>query len=80
MFTVELGVKVSTRVTKQTGIITARSENLYGCNRYFVQPEVNKDGKVEDGFWTDEGDVVIQKGKKIEPDGTTKGGPMSKVK
>lgn len=78
MFKHELGKKVKTRVTKMEGIITSRSENLYGCNRYYIQPQAGKDKKVPDGWWTDEDDVVVvSDGVKAAPKNT--GGPMSRV-
>lgn len=73
----ELGAEVEARVSLLRGIITSRSENLYGCNRYYVQPRA-VDNKLPDGWWTDEDDlVVIGEGVKQEPKPT--GGPMSKV-
>lgn len=42
----ELGSRVRDRITGFEGIITARIEFLTGCDRYIVQPRVDKDGKV----------------------------------
>lgn len=80
MFKFELGLKATTKVTKQKGIITSRSENLFGCNRYYIQPEADKEGKVIDGFWTDEEDLVVSKGKPINALKKNTGGPMSKIR
>ncbi len=76
-FTLDLGKQVESRVTKLKGVITSRSECLYGCNRYFIQPEAGSDGKVPDGWWVDEDDInVIGEGVTRKPKIT--GGPMSK--
>ena len=54
-----LGLEIQTRVAGLKGIITARSENLYGCNRYFIQPKVVTDMKIPDGWWVDEDDIIV---------------------
>jgi len=79
MFKHELGREATSMVRKFKGIITARSENLFGCNRYYVEPEVKKDGTVPEGFWFDEDDIKTGKmGVKVSPKDT--GGPISQVK
>jgi hypothetical protein len=78
MFKHELGKAVQQKTTGLKGIITARSENLYGCNRYYVQPKALKDSKLPDGWWMDEDDIkVTGRGVIVEKKNT--GGPMSKV-
>ena len=78
VFKHEMGVEVESRVAGIKGIITARSENLYGCNRYYIQPKIGKDGKVPDSWWVDEDDVkVIGEGVTAKKKDT--GGPMSKI-
>lgn len=78
MFKHELGKLAQSRVTLLSGILTARSENLYMCNRYYLQPQVNAaDQKVPEGWWVDEDDVsIIGVGVLAEP--KTTGGPMSR--
>ena len=49
-----LGARVKDRVTGLTGIVASRSEHLFGCARYWVQPQELKDGKPVDGMWYDE--------------------------
>lgn len=44
-FKIELGAQVKDRVTGLVGICVGRSEWLYGCRRYVVQPPELKDGK-----------------------------------
>lgn len=77
MFKHDLGKEVETKVTKLRGIITSRSECLYGCNRYYIQPPAGTDSKVPDGWWVDEDDVsVVGDGVTAAPKNT--GGPMSR--
>lgn len=73
----DLGSEVSTKVAKLRGIIVSRSECLYGCNRYYIQPPVDKDGKIPDGWWMDEDDIIYE-GKGVEAKPRNTGGPMSK--
>ena len=78
MFKQELGKEVEAKVTKLRGIVTARSENLYGCNRYYIQPPAGIDQKVPDGWWVDEDDItVIGSGVTAAPKNT--GGPMNRA-
>lgn len=78
MFKHNLGVEVQTHVAKLRGVVTSRSENLYGCNRYYIQPPMNADSKVPEGWWVDEDDIsVIGAGVVAEPKNT--GGPMSRA-
>ena len=77
MFKHELGSKVETRVAKLKGVIVSRSECLYGCNRYFIQPEVEKDSKIPDGWWIDEDDIVV-KGKGLVREEKRTGGMMDR--
>lgn len=77
MFKHELGVSVTAKVTKLKGILTARSENLYGCNRYYIQPPAGDDMKVPDGWWVDEDEVEIT-GPGVNKVAKNTGGPMSR--
>ncbi len=83
MFTVELGSKAKSKTLGLVGTVTSRSENVYGCNRYYVQPSVGKEMKVPDGYWVDEDDVTVLKKptKLTKPRKKTKlGGPVSRIK
>lgn len=73
----QLGKEAKSRTTGLLGLLTARSENLYMCNRYYIQPKVGADSKVPDGWWVDEDDVeVVGDGLTAAP--KTTGGPMSR--
>jgi len=52
-----LGCEVVDIVTGFKGIIDARVEYLYGCNKWSIMPKAGKDGKVGDTYWVDEGRV-----------------------
>ena len=56
-FVFSLGDKVKSRLTGLTGIVTTRSECLFGCNRYWVTPQELKDGKPVEGMWVDEDEI-----------------------
>jgi hypothetical protein len=78
MFIHTMGFKAESKVMGIKGIITARSENLYGCNRYFIQASVGADGKMPDSFWVDEDDIsIIGEGVTAKPKDT--GGPASTI-
>lgn len=43
-FKIALGTKVKDKVTGLRGVVVARTEWLFGCLRYTVQPQKLKDG------------------------------------
>lgn len=47
---IKLGHKCKDVVTGFTGIVTARTQYLTGCDRVMLTPEVNKDGKVDESM------------------------------
>lgn len=49
----KLGSKLRDKVTGLTGIATAVTYHLYGCERFYLQPPVDKDGKQRDGLYCD---------------------------
>ncbi len=51
---VNLGDKVTDRVSGLTGIVVARTEWMYGCVRCLVQPQEVKDGKPVESTSVDE--------------------------
>lgn len=53
-FELEMGRRVKSEVTGFTGTIISRSECLYGCNRYYVQPQASAEGALIEGAWIDE--------------------------
>lgn len=77
-FIFPLGAKAKAKVTGISGVITNRSEALYGCHRYYIQPPADKDNKVPDGWWVDEGDVELLQTQSVEHVAKPTGGPMSK--
>lgn len=55
----ELGVKAKDKVTGFEGVVTGHCHYLYGCNQYSLVPPVDKDGKLGEAQWFDEGRVVV---------------------
>lgn len=49
-----LGDKVKDRLSGMTGIVTGRTEYLYGCRSVMVNPGVVHEGKPVDSTWLDE--------------------------
>ena len=55
---IKLGERVQDTVTDFKGMVIARCVYLNGCVRIQVQPkELNKDGKMIDSEWIDEGQL-----------------------
>jgi hypothetical protein len=76
MFKHELGRKAESIATGLKGVLTSRSENLYGCNRYFIQPRVGQEQKIPEGWWIDEDDIITHE-EIVKREVKTTGGPMS---
>lgn len=60
-FRIKLGSEVKSNITGFKGLVTARSEHINGCDRYWVQPKVGKDGKIPEGVWHDDQELVVTK-------------------
>ncbi len=58
---IKLGSKVKDKVTGFSGILTSRTEYLYGANRLQIEAKVSKDGSAIITQWFDEPRVVIKK-------------------
>lgn len=75
-----LGAKAKDKITGFEGIITGRGDYLTGCNTYGLKPtKVDKDGKVPETEWFDEGCIKIT-GKGITAKSvmsSKNGGPLS---
>lgn len=54
-----LGCKVRDIVTGFTGVVSSVSFDLYGCVQVVVTPEIDKDGKLENGHWFDAKRLVV---------------------
>ena len=67
MFRIALGSTVKSNITGFAGIAMSRLEQFNGCNRYFVQPSVNKDMRIPDGCWIDEVESSIGNESKKNP-------------
>lgn len=78
MWKFNLGDEVKSTITGFKGIIDARSEHYNGCKRYSVQPPVDKDGKMMDGYWCDEQSLELITSSKIKHKEVKTGGPQTK--
>jgi hypothetical protein len=65
----KLGDRGRDQVTGFEGLIVARTEWLYGCERLGLQGKVDKDGKVGEAQWFDAAAIVV-----VEPE-VVKGAP-----
>jgi hypothetical protein len=57
------GVYVEDAVTGFKGCVVGRADYLTGCNRYYIQPSVDKDGKHIEGMWIDEHALNVDESK-----------------
>lgn len=62
-----LGDRVRDRISGFVGIITSRSEHLFGCARYWVSPQEHKDGEIKGGVWFDEDAIEVVEAAVIQP-------------
>ena len=76
----ELGSELKSKVTGFQGINVANSTHLNGCNRCYVQPKVKKDGKIPDGNWLDEPELLLVKKPKAKAKPRKTGGFSSRIK
>ena len=59
----EIGAIVRDKITGFVGMATAKTSYITGCDRYYLTPTVDKDGKCPDGKYFDEGTLeVIENG------------------
>lgn len=75
---IQLGQKAKDKITGFTGIITARTQYITGCDHYCLTPEVGRNGEQKDVAWFDEGRIQIT-GKGIavaSVAGKSNGGPQ----
>lgn len=65
---INLGDRVSDRISKFTGIVTSITTYLNGCVRFAVNPEkLGKDGDIVEGRIFDYGDLDLVKKRVIQP-------------
>jgi len=60
---IALGRVVRDKVTGFVGVAENVATYMYGCDRYYVQPFVDGDGKVPDGRMVDDPQLVVVEGK-----------------
>lgn len=79
-FTIELGSIVKSNISGYKGMVTSRSEHINGCNRYWVMPQVDKDGKLHEGYWFDECELIVMRQSKLKKKNDDRGGFPSRIK
>ena len=75
---INLGDKVKDKVSGLVGIATERREYLNGCIQYVIQPKIDKDGKMPDG-WSIDSQQIESLEKKIKVKKSETGGPSIRV-
>ena len=77
-----MGSVVKSNITGFRRMASSPAEHLNGCNRYWVEPKVDEDGKPRDEQWIDEYELdVVKKAKRARVDDMAKpGGFSSKIK
>ncbi len=80
--TVELGDKVRCLATGFTGIATAITTYINGCDRVTVSPPVGKDNKMPEAYYIDVTGLEVVKKQVLTPPAlkANTGGPSERVK
>lgn len=73
---IKLGIKAKDIVTGFSGTVISRIEYLNGCVQYCIKPTVDKDGKMRDGEWFDDSQIVPIAGKGVNIEKELDGGPI----
>lgn len=47
------------KITGFTGVCTGRTVWLYGCDQYGLSPQADKDNKIQDMKWFDDGRIEV---------------------
>ncbi len=71
----KLGSRVKDTISGFSGILTARTEWLYGCVRVAIEPEGLFEGKPIDTQWFDEPRVIELEKPVVEVQSNPTGGP-----
>lgn len=81
-FLIGLGIEVMSNVTGFKGVVVSRGAWLNSVNKYYIQPKVDKDGKIPDGSWIVEGEILVMPTAKkpIKKKNPDRGGFISTVK
>jgi hypothetical protein len=62
-----LGDEVRHKVTGFQGIVTSHAKHLSGCDRLWIEPKVDANGKPMDGQWADIDMLEIVRPQVLEP-------------
>jgi hypothetical protein len=78
-FKIDLGAKVTCKITGYTGTVIGRTEWLYACRRYSIQARELKDGKPVDSICCDEDQLEIVEEPAVKHVMKNTGGPTDSV-
>lgn len=56
---IEFGDKARDIITGFQGIVTGKSSYITGCDRYCLNPGIDKDGKTQESLWFDENSIEV---------------------
>lgn len=59
IFAVSLGKEVQDKVSNFKGKVMVALEQMNNCNSYYVEPPVDSEGKMREGYWFDEGRLIV---------------------
>jgi hypothetical protein len=59
MFKYEMGLTAKDKITGFKGVITSRTQFINGCNRYGIEPPMDKDGKLPEAHAFDEARIEV---------------------
>lgn len=54
---IEFGVKAKDKISGFQGIVIGKAQYLTGCDQVCLKPSVDKEGKMQDAHWFDEGAI-----------------------
>lgn len=79
-FKFEMGLPARDTITGFQGVITSRTQFINGCNRYGIEPKMDKDGKLPEVHAFDEARIELIEGKVFKDErvaGDPPGGPRT---
>jgi len=75
---VELGDLAQCKITQLKGTVTNYAKCITGCDRVYIQPPIDKEGKARDGMWVDVQTVDVIKKAYVKVNEVRERGPKAK--
>ena len=76
---IQLGDEVQDIISGFTGIAMAKTDYMWGCTRFAVQPQEIKENKLGDPIWFDEPQLIVITKQKVKNPKSQYIGPMDRV-